>query len=42
MFAISAAARTGLDELLAAWWSELLRMKQNLVAEAAKATVPLP
>ena len=42
MFAISAAARTGLDELLAAWWSELLRMKQNVVAEAAKAAVPLP
>ena len=42
MFAISAAARTGLDGLLAAWWSELLRMKQNVVAEAAKTAVPLP
>lgn len=42
MFAISAAARTGLDDLLAAWWTQLLRMKQNVVAEAAKATVPLP
>ena len=42
MFAISAAARTGLDELLAAWWSELLRLKQHVVAEAAKATAALP
>jgi len=42
MFAISAAARTGIDELLAAWWSELLKIKQSVVAEAAKATVPLP
>lgn len=41
-FAISAAARTGLDELLAAWWSELLKMKQNVAAEAAKTAVPLP
>jgi GTP-binding protein len=42
MFAISAAARTGLDELLSAWWSELLRLKQHVVAEAAKATAALP
>jgi GTP-binding protein len=27
-FAISAAARTGLDELLAAWWTEVLAMKK--------------
>jgi GTP-binding protein len=27
MFAISAAGRTGLDPLLAAWWSELLRLR---------------
>jgi GTP-binding protein len=27
MFAISAAGRTGLDALLAAWWSELLRLR---------------
>ena len=26
-FAISAAARTGLDTLLAAWWTELLRIR---------------
>ena len=27
-FAISAAGRTGLDPLLAAWWSQLLDMKK--------------
>ena len=42
MFAVSAAGRTGLDELLSAWWSELLRLKQNIVAEVAKEAVPLP
>lgn len=42
MFAVSAAARTGLDGLLAAWWSELLRLKQIIVAEATKAEMPLP
>ena len=42
MFAVSAAGRTGLDELLAAWWTELLRLKQTVVAEAAKTAVPLP
>jgi GTPase len=42
MFAVSAAARTGLDELQAAWWSELLRMKQNIATEVAKTIVALP
>src|SRR5678816_3429680 len=42
MFAISAAARSGLDGLLAGWWSELLKMKQDVVAQAAKAAVALP
>jgi GTPase len=42
MFAVSAGARTGLDQMLSAWWSELLNMKQNIAAEAAKTTVPLP
>jgi GTP-binding protein len=42
MFAVSAAGRTGLDAILAAWWSELLRMKQGIAAESAKATVQLP
>jgi GTP-binding protein len=41
-FAVSAANRTGLDGLLAAWWSELLKLKQTVVHEAAKASVPLP
>lgn len=42
MFAVSAAGRTGLDGLLSAWWSELLRLKQNIVAEVTKEAVPLP
>jgi GTP-binding protein len=29
-FSISAAARTGLDALLAGWWSELLRVRREL------------
>jgi GTP-binding protein len=40
--AVSGAGRTGIDELLSAWWGELLRMKQNVVHEAAKSAVPLP
>jgi len=42
LFAVSAAAREGLDELLAAWWSELLKLKQNIISEAEKTTIPLP
>src|SRR5687768_11758103 len=42
MFAVSAAARTGLDGLLAAWWSELLKLNQNVVLAAANNAVPLP
>jgi len=42
LFAVSAAGRTGLDGMLAAWWSELLRMKQNIAEEVAKTVVPLP
>jgi len=42
LFAISAAGRTGLDELLSSWWKEILRMKQEIVAEVAKTVVPLP
>jgi len=42
LFAVSAAARTGLDGLQAAWWTELLRMKQDIVEEVAKTVVPLP
>jgi GTP-binding protein len=42
LFAVSAANRTGLDVLLASWWKELLRLKQDVVAEVAKTVVPLP
>ena len=36
------SARTGLEGLLAAWWSELLRLNQNVEAAAANSAVPLP
>jgi len=39
-FAISAAARTGLDPLLAGWWSQLLVMRKS--AERREGTAPLP
>ncbi len=42
MFAVSAAGRTGLDTLLASWWSELLSMKQSIAAEAAKEIMSMP
>jgi GTP-binding protein len=42
MFAVSAAARTGLDVLLSSWWSELLDLKQSVETGAASITVPLP
>lgn len=40
MFAVSAAARTGLDELLAAWWARLLEVKK--ASERAAEQLPLP
>ena len=40
VFAISAAGRTGLDPLLAAWWARLLEMKKNAVVRPG--AVPLP
>jgi GTP-binding protein len=40
VFAISAAGRTGLDPLLAAWWSRLLAMKKTRVVQTSD--VPLP
>jgi GTP-binding protein len=40
VFAISAAGRTGLDPLLAAWWRRLLEMKKNAVVRPG--AVPLP
>ncbi len=39
-YAISAPARTGLDELKLVWWKQLLKMKQQ--REVALATEPLP
>src|SRR5687767_10223595 len=42
MFAVSAAGRTGLDELLAAWWKELQRLDKDIAAQAASAEAALP
>jgi GTP-binding protein len=39
-FAISAAGRTGLDTLLAAWWRQLLELRRT--AERREGSVPLP
>src|SRR5215211_1252958 len=39
-FAISAAARTGLDPLLAGWWRQLLGMRKAV--ERREGTAPLP
>jgi GTPase len=40
--AVSAAARLGLDELLATWWRRLLDMRKASEREAAAARVELP
>jgi GTP-binding protein len=40
MVTVSAAARTGLDELLAVWWRQLLEMRK--VVERREGSVPLP
>jgi hypothetical protein len=40
LFAVSSAARQGLDELLATWWTQLLEMKK--ANERAAAPVELP
>jgi hypothetical protein len=40
VLAISAAARTGLDRLLAAWWSELLNLRRE--ASDRREHAPLP
>ena len=40
LFAISAAAREGLDALTAAWWTELLRLKQSVKPEDATVSLP--
>ena len=40
LFAISAAAREGLDTLIAAWWTELLRLKQSVRPEDVTVSLP--
>jgi GTP-binding protein len=42
VFAISAAGRQGLDELISAWWTQLLAMKKDDERAAAAARVELP
>lgn len=42
IFAISAAARQGIDELVAAWWKELLEMRKADERAAAATRVELP
>ena len=39
-YAISAAGRVGLDELLAAWWTRLLEMKKMTATQVADAAQP--
>ena len=40
MFSISAAGRTGLEQLLSAWWTELLAMKKSYARSEANAALP--
>src|SRR6266542_4623097 len=40
IFSISAPGRLGLDALTAAWWTELLKLKQQAVAAAATPAFP--
>ena len=40
MFAVSAAARTGLDPLLASWWDRLLALKKERERSEAKLELP--
>ncbi len=40
IFAVSAAARTGLDAVLAAWWDALLALRRHGEAAAAALTLP--
>jgi GTP-binding protein len=39
-YSISAAARTGLEPLLAAWWTELLRIRQEVDTQARSEAWP--
>ena len=40
VFAISAAGRQGLDRLLAGWWTELLRLKENVSTDPVTSVLP--
>jgi GTP-binding protein len=40
VFAISAAGRQGLDRLLAAWWTELLKLKENISSDPVTSLLP--
>ena len=40
LFAVSAAAREGLEALIAAWWTELLRLKQSVRPEDVIVSLP--
>ena len=40
LFAVSAAAREGLEALTAAWWTELLRLKQSVRPEDVIVSLP--
>jgi len=40
VFAISAAGRQGLDRLLAGWWTELLRLKENISTDEVTSVLP--
>ena len=40
VFAISAAGRKGLDDLLAGWWSELLRLRESVSSAGSTANLP--
>jgi GTP-binding protein len=42
VFAISAAARLGLDELISAWWTQLLDMRKADERDAATSRAELP
>jgi GTPase len=42
VLAISAAARRGLDQLLATWWTELLTLRREASARSEHASFPLP
>ena len=40
VYAVSGAARTGLDELLAAWWKQLLAMRHDAARVDAPMSLP--